>query len=65
MYECWAWIDGEWVKGWDVGDTENGIKFRPRDCMKDICEIDSWRLDYSAHFKDKPDYIPKEVNNAK
>lgn len=49
MYECWAWIDGEWVKGWDVGDTENGIKFRREDCIKDVYEISP--LDHLVYSK--------------
>lgn len=63
MYECWAWIDGEWLRGWDVGDTENGIKFRPEQCMKDDYQIDSWQTDYSKHYK--PNYIPEKLKNAK
>lgn len=63
MYECWVWIDGEWIKGWDVGDTENGIKFRREDCMKDVYEISP--LDHLVYSKTKPSTNPEKLNNAK
>lgn len=62
MYECWAWIDGECLRGWDVGDTDGGIKFRPRDCMKDTYEISP--LDHLVYSKTKPSMNPEEVNNV-
>lgn len=62
MYECWAWIDGDWVKGWDVGDTAGHIAFRRKAPVNGVVRIKEATL--ISYSKDKPNYTPKEVNNV-
>lgn len=37
MFECWALINGEWIKGWDCGvDKQSRTAFRPIDNMETV-----------------------------
>lgn len=42
MYKCWAWIDNEWVEGFDCGTSNDDVVFRPLDSIAE--------KDYSAGY---------------
>lgn len=51
MFECWALISGEWIKGWDVGlnkDTKLNA-FRPDHDMESVYYVTDAELSYTKY----------------
>lgn len=52
MFEAWGWINGEWVKGWDVGTLRKmTVFFVGEKPYEDRVVLHDYEVDYSV---DKP-----------
>ena len=71
MHACWAWVNEEWVKGWDVGTTTVYMQghvtiFRPDEPEASDDEYrvgyycQDWQLYYGEELPDREgeEYVP-------
>lgn len=48
MFECWAMINGEWLRGWDCGAVDSNIAFRAECDIETVYYVAEEGLCYDA-----------------